>query len=103
MRLRWSVGDPDKLFDRWLPRLRFFFSRAFLTASVALFAIYLLVLALKWPEFSRALADLYTFNVDAGTLAVFWLTGTVIIVIHELGHGFTCKYFGDRSTRSARC
>ena len=96
MRLRWSVGDPDKLFDRWLPRLRFFFSRAFLTASVALFAIYLLVLALKWSEFSRALADLYTFNVGAGTLAVFWLTGTVIIVIHELGHGFTCKYFGGQ-------
>ena len=32
--------------------------------------------ALKWPEFSRALADLYTFNVSLGTLAVLWLTGT---------------------------
>jgi putative peptide zinc metalloprotease protein len=95
-RLRWSVGDPDKLFDRWLPRLRFFFSRAFLTISVALFAAYFLVLGLKWPEFSRALADLYTFRVSAGTLAVFWVTGTIIIVIHELGHGFTCKYFGGQ-------
>src|SRR5215210_3354726 len=27
LRLRWSVGDPDKLFERWLPRLRFFFTR----------------------------------------------------------------------------
>lgn len=96
LRLRWSVGDPDRLFDRWLPRLRFFFSRTFLVASVALFAVYLLVLGLKWGEFSRALADLYTFNVGLGSFAVLWLTGTVIIAIHELGHGMTCKYFGGQ-------
>ena len=96
MRIRWSVGDPDKLFDRWLPRLRFFFTRTFLVISVALFAVYLLVLGLKWGEFSQALADLYTFNIGAGSLAVLWLTGTVIIVIHELGHGLTCKYFGGQ-------
>jgi putative peptide zinc metalloprotease protein len=96
LRLRWSVGDPDKLFDRWLPRLRFFFTRSFLAISVALFAVYFLVIALKWPEFSRALADLYTFNVGFGAFALLWLTGTVIIAIHELGHGFTCKYFGGQ-------
>lgn len=96
LRLRWSVGDPDKLFDRWLPRLRFFFTRTFLAISVALFAAYLVVLGLKWGEFSRALADLYTLNVGLGSLAVLWLTGVVIIVIHELGHGLTCKYFGGQ-------
>ncbi len=96
MRLRWSVGDPDALFDRWLPRLRFFFTRTFLVISVALFAVYLLVLGLKWEEFSQALADLYTLNVGLETLAVLWLTGIVIIVIHELGHGLTCKYFGGQ-------
>jgi len=96
LRLRWSVGDPDKLFDRWLPRLRFFFTRTFLAISVALFAVYLLVLGLKWGAFSQALADLYTFNVGLGSLAVLWLTGTVIIAIHELGHGLTCKYFGGQ-------
>jgi multidrug efflux pump subunit AcrA (membrane-fusion protein) len=95
-RLRWSVGDPDKLFDRWLPRLRFFFTGTFLRISVALFGVYFLVLALKWPEFWRAMSDLYTFNFDLGTFAVLWLTGTAIIIIHELGHGFTCKYFGGQ-------
>jgi putative peptide zinc metalloprotease protein len=96
MRLRWSVGDPDKLFDRWLPRLRFFFTRGFLLASVVLFALYFVVLGLKWPEFSQALANLYTLRLDAGALVVLWATGTVIIVIHELGHAFTCKYFGGQ-------
>jgi putative peptide zinc metalloprotease protein len=96
LRMRWSVGDPDEFFNRWLPRLGFFFSRSFLILSVALFAIYILILAIKWPEFTRSLADFYTLNVGLGTLVVFWVTGTVIIVIHELGHGFTCKYFGGQ-------
>jgi putative peptide zinc metalloprotease protein len=96
LRIRWSVGDPDELLNRWLPRLRFFFSRTFLTISVVLFALYFLVLALKWPEFSQALANLYTLKLGARDLAVLWLTGTVIIVFHELGHGFTCKYFGGQ-------
>ena len=31
-----------------------------------------------------------------GSLFVLWLTALVIIVIHELGHGYTCKYFGGQ-------
>src|SRR5205823_1066620 len=27
---------------------------------------------------------------------VFWTTGMVVIVVHELGHAFTCKYFGGQ-------
>src|SRR6476620_9701843 len=93
-RIRWSVGDPDELLNRWLPRLRFCFTRAFLGLSVALFLVYFLIVAIRWSEFSSALADLYTLRVGIGDLVVLWLTGTVIIAIHELGHGFTCKYFG---------
>jgi putative peptide zinc metalloprotease protein len=96
LRLRWSVGDPDKLFDRWLPRLRFFFTRTFLAISVALFAVYFILVGIKWPEFSRAITDLYTFNFTLGTFAILWLTSIVIVIIHELGHGFTCKYFGGQ-------
>ncbi|MFL5474364.1 MAG: hypothetical protein ACJ8A6_01620, partial [Gemmatimonadales bacterium] len=93
-RIRWSVGDPDELLNRWLPRLRFCFSRTFLGLSIALFLVYFLIVAIRWSEFSSALADLYTLRVGLGDLVVLWLTGTVIIAIHELGHGFTCKYFG---------
>src|SRR5438128_12003473 len=27
---------------------------------------------------------------------VFWMTAMVVIVVHELGHAFTCKYFGGQ-------
>jgi putative peptide zinc metalloprotease protein len=96
LRMRWSVADPDKLLDSWLPRLGFFFTPTFLRLSVALFLVYFLVLILKWPDFVATLSDFYNLRIDLITFAVFWLTGTIIIVIHELGHGFTCKYFGGK-------
>jgi putative peptide zinc metalloprotease protein len=95
MRMRWSMGDPDAAFDRWLPRLRFFFTRPFLIFSVALFAINLGMLVFNWPEFHAGfaqLADLGSYTV--GQAAVFWFTLLAIVLIHELGHGLTCKHFG---------
>jgi len=47
-RLRWSVGDPDAFMTRTIPYIRCMFTRAFLVASVFLFAIYCLVAAVKW-------------------------------------------------------
>ena len=96
LRLRWSVGDPDKLLDWMLPRLKFFFTPTFLRLSLALFGVYFLILALKWQDFVRTLSDFYHLEVGLTAFAVFWLSGTAIIIIHELGHGLTCKYFGGR-------
>jgi putative peptide zinc metalloprotease protein len=96
LRLRWSVGDPDKLLDWMLPRLKFFFTPAFLRLSLALFGIYFLILALKWQDFVRTLSQFYHLEVGIVAFAVFWLSGMLIIVIHEFGHGLTCKYFGGR-------
>ena len=94
LRLRWSVGDPDRFMDRTMPYLRFFFSRGFLIASVALFATYIVVLALKWPEFARAMADVYLLRASLGDYVMIWAATTLIIAVHELAHGYTCKHFG---------
>ncbi|MGZ8392625.1 MAG: hypothetical protein ACXWWK_07300, partial [Gemmatimonadales bacterium] len=96
LRIRWSVGDPDKLLDWLLPRLKFFFTPTFLRTSVALFAVYFLILAVKWQDFVGTLISFYNLEVGLTAYVVFWLSGTAIIVIHELGHGLTCKYFGGR-------
>ncbi|HEX6104378.1 MAG TPA: HlyD family efflux transporter periplasmic adaptor subunit [Gemmatimonadales bacterium] len=95
-RLRWSMGDPDHFMDRTIPYLRFFFTRGFVLASLALFAVYFVILAVKWPEFSRALGDLYHLRFSLGDFLVLWLTGTAVIIVHELGHGYTCKHFGGQ-------
>ncbi|HUF36597.1 MAG TPA: HlyD family efflux transporter periplasmic adaptor subunit [Gemmatimonadales bacterium] len=95
-RLRWSMGDPDHFMDRTMPYLRFCFTRGFVLASLALFAVYFVILAVKWPAFAGALSDLYHFRMSAGDVFILWLTGTTVIMIHEFGHGYACKYFGGQ-------
>ncbi|HEY7636076.1 MAG TPA: HlyD family efflux transporter periplasmic adaptor subunit [Gemmatimonadales bacterium] len=96
MRLRWSVGDPDEFMNRWLPRIRFCFTPAFIKISLFLFALYFLVIAVRWEEFSRGLADMYLLRMSVTAYVLLWMVSIVIIVFHELGHGFTCKYFGGQ-------
>ena len=95
-RIRWSVGDPDKFMDQTIPYLRFCFGRRFLAVSLALFAVQTIILAIKWPEFTRTIGDLLTLNTSALNLFLLWFTSLIIIAIHELAHGYTCKYFGGQ-------
>jgi putative peptide zinc metalloprotease protein len=95
-RIRWSMGDPDAFMDRTIPYIRWMFTRGFIVASLFLFAMYLLVAAVKWTELSGAIGDMYHFRYSAAQLATLWITGTIIIVIHEMGHGFTCKHYGGQ-------
>ena len=95
LRMRWSVGDPDSLLDHTMPWLRWCFTPAFVVASVALFAIYFLVLAVTWGEFGTAVKSLYSLSaLTPSTVFMFWALSLVVIGIHELGHAYTCKYFG---------
>ncbi len=95
MRMRWSMGDPNAAIDRWLPRLRFMFTRTFLLFSIALFALNLVIVGANWPRLSAGLAQLGDFgSYGPGHLVAFWCTLLGIILIHELGHSVTCKYFG---------
>jgi multidrug efflux pump subunit AcrA (membrane-fusion protein) len=95
LRMRWSLGDPDRLFNRTLPVLRWMFTRGFVVASVALFAVYFLILGAQWGAFSATVAKLYSLsNITFGNIVVLWVTGLIVIMIHELGHGYTCKYYG---------
>ena len=95
LRMRWSMGDPDAMFDRVLPAIRWCFTPAFLAVSVLLFVAYFGVLATRWDEFSHTVSQLYSFaNLTFGAVVVLWFTALAVILIHELGHAFTCKYFG---------
>jgi hypothetical protein len=95
LRMRWSFGDPDALLTRTLPLIRWMFTPAFVTTSVVLSAGYLIVLGQRWREYVTALRSVYSPDtITIGHGVIFVSTALVIILIHELGHAFTCKYFG---------
>ena len=95
LRMRWTFGNPDALLDRVLPHIRWMFTPAFIVASVALFAVYVLLLTQGWGDFTAALKSTYSWhNITLASALTLWITAGAVILIHELGHGFTCKYFG---------
>jgi len=97
LRMRWSVGNPDAILDAWLPRLRFLFTPTFLALSTALFLVYGVILATHWTAISHGLGTLLDPRTLTVTkIVVMWATIMAIIAIHELGHAFTCKYFGGQ-------
>ena len=95
LRLRFSIGDPDRLFDAMVARTPWLWSRAFVAVSLALFVAYGLVLAARWSEFWTGTANLYLLSgVSLADLVVVWALVIVTGAIHELGHGLTTKWFG---------
>ena len=95
LRMRWSFGDPDALLERWLPRLRWMFTPAFVASSVALFVVYLIILGVRWDGFATAFwASFAPQNITLGNLVLLWIAAAVTLLVHELAHGLTCKYFG---------
>jgi putative peptide zinc metalloprotease protein len=94
LRIRWSVGDPDELLNRWVPRFGFLFTRAGVIAAGVMFALYFVVLGVKWPEYVQALHRLFSF--DLGTVGLMYVAFLFVAAIHELGHGFACKHFGGQ-------
>ena len=95
LRMRWSFGDPDAALARVLPYIRWMFTPGFIGASSVLFVVYFAIVGVYWPEYKAALGSMYSLHtITLGSLAVLWCTGLVVVLIHELGHGFTCKYFG---------
>jgi putative peptide zinc metalloprotease protein len=95
LRMRWSFGDPDSFMNRTMPRVRWMFTRGFAAASVVLFGAYLYLLSSRWTEFTAAVSATYSWNsITLANVLTLWIVGGIVILIHELGHGYMCKYFG---------
>lgn len=95
LRLRFSLGDPDELFDRVIRRISWLWSPAFVALSVALFLTYFAVVYSRWGEFWAGTQGMYSLSgFGAGDVALFFGLFILSGGIHELGHGLTTKYFG---------
>ncbi|MGC3967455.1 MAG: hypothetical protein QM775_08820 [Pirellulales bacterium] len=85
--------DPTPLFDRLYPCLRWCFSRAAVTAACCvMFAVLALVLV-QYDEFQRRLPTFHQFFTPTNMLLLMGLMAG-IKVLHEFGHGLTCRHFG---------
>ncbi len=97
--LRFRLFDPDRLFNRLVGKLDFFFTPGFVALSAAVILAAACVLAANWGEATRSFSRLYQLS----ALPVVSLVVFVIIVAHEFGHGLTCKHLAGRCTNWGFC
>lgn len=82
--------DPDRLFNRVLPYVRFLWSRWFFALLCLSFLSAVFIVVNHWDEMEFSLSAL----ISPSSLFFFWIALVLTKVVHELAHGLTCKHFG---------
>jgi putative peptide zinc metalloprotease protein len=87
------VFDPEKLLNRMLPYTRWMFTFWFLMLSVGVMLGAILLVLTHFQTFRDRLPSYHEFF-SFKTVMYLWLALGIVKVIHEFGHGLSCKAFG---------
>jgi putative peptide zinc metalloprotease protein len=91
--IRFKGIDPDRLLTRMLPWFRWIYSRWAVAGCMLLWLSALMLVLVQFDTFQRKLPSFHQFFT-----AENWVFFTVALcatkIIHEFGHGLTCKHFG---------
>lgn len=87
--------NPDR-FLGWLHnRIAFFYTWWFTLITLTAFALMAGIFFTHWSEVGRDTFQFYNFaDKTWWDVAAFWLLATVLMAIHEIAHGLTCKHYG---------
>src|SRR5687768_11709610 len=87
---RIPLWDLDRFLVRWMPVMRFFLSTWGAILWLVVIAAAIFAIAPEWPKLQSAARD----SIHPQNWPFLWATFVLIKLIHELGHGFTCRRFG---------
>ena len=91
MFFRFPLYDPDKLFNRMIPHLRFIWTWRFFAFYLVLMVAAGVLVAKRWDEFmSMFYTEFFTLRNIPVLMVIIWFVKT----LHEFGHGLTCKNYG---------
>ncbi|MEX0675987.1 MAG: biotin/lipoyl-binding protein [Pirellulales bacterium] len=91
--LRFKGVDPERLLNWLYPKVRWFFSVPALVACGLLALSALLLVTVEFESFHNKLPTFHQFF-EAKNWIYLGATLAVTKVIHEFGHGLSCKHFG---------
>lgn len=91
--LRLPGWDPQKFLDWLNPRLSWMFHPVAVACGVALILASWVLLAVQFEEFRTKLPEFHQFF-SGRNLVLLWATLGISKIIHEFGHGLSCRHFG---------
>ncbi len=87
------IFDPDKLLTKMLPKLKWMFTTWFFAVSVLFCSLAIMLVLTHFETFYSRLPSYHEFF-SFKTVVYLWAALGVVKVIHEFGHGLSCKNFG---------
>ncbi|HQR06972.1 MAG TPA: HlyD family efflux transporter periplasmic adaptor subunit [Gemmatales bacterium] len=87
------VFDPDRVLEKMKPVFGFIFTQLFLWISIAIMLGAVLLVATHWSTFISKMPAYHEFF-TLKTMAYLWVALGLVKIIHEFGHGLSCKTFG---------
>jgi len=92
---RIPVIDPNAFFDKIFPYIRWLWSPLAVNLMIIFILSAVAVLINQHKAVQTGMAHMFDFfNQNISSLLVLWTTVMIVIAIHELGHGLTCRRFG---------
>jgi len=92
---RWRLFDPDAFMDKAMERIGFLWTPAAVKIGLLFVACAAVLGIWHGDQLSADLAAIFDFeNLSALALLGFWILSVIITIMHEFGHGLTCKRFG---------
>jgi putative peptide zinc metalloprotease protein len=91
--IKLPVFDPDKLLGRMVVYLRWIFTYWFMAASLALMLSSVILVTTHFQTFWQRIPNYQDFFAHNRWLYL-WIALGIVKVIHEFGHGVSCKAFG---------
>ncbi|MFM8635313.1 MAG: HlyD family efflux transporter periplasmic adaptor subunit [Planctomycetia bacterium] len=91
--MRFRGIDPDRLLERLDPWFGWLFSPPAIMAAMALAASALLLVLVNFGDFRSKLPEFHQFFA-AGNWLYLGIALGVTKIIHEFGHGLSCKHYG---------
>ncbi len=87
--------NPNAFFDRIIDHIRFLFGRAALVVYAIIILAAIVISTTHADEFALGMGELWVIQGKAFLgIVVLWCVLLLTVVLHELGHGLTCKHFG---------
>jgi putative peptide zinc metalloprotease protein len=91
--IRFKGFDPERFLNWFYPKVKWFFTKTAVCLCMLLMLSAVLLVMVKFQYFQSRLPEFHQFF---NFYNAMWLSLTlgVIKVLHEFGHGLTCKHFG---------
>lgn len=95
MYFRVKIWDPDRFFNAVMPKIHWLWSKQSIRILNIFMLLGLVALLANLHQVRTGIAHIFDFGSKTlFSIVLLWATVMGTIMIHELGHGLTCKRFG---------